>query len=278
MEYYENSSREIKKLLGNYSYKDLNMKNKKGFNRKIIRSQHPKMQMKVNQDIVRCFARDLTATKAAKIVGRDVRTINPFYQWLRMIVSANYRHFLRFQEHDIDAELGIFLAHSAMMTMYWLNTDNSRLWNKYTTFNRGVEGLADLSTRELLEYTNKDVEKKKICLRHMEQNNEWLTEKFIEYRMKKFRTGMRSDEQHSMETIYRFLITIHVLLGLGIDGDFIEDVTGRYIFGENDETEKVGVMQIDRIFEKYMINLHSETKAGIIFSDLMNWLDSHPEC
>ena len=193
-------------------------------------------------------------------------------------MSANYRHFLRFQEHDIDAELGIFLVHSAMMSMYWLDTDNSKLWNKYTTFNRGDEGLADLSTRELLEYTNKDVEKKKICLRHMEQNNEWLTEKFIEYRMKKFRTGMRSDERHSMETIYRFLITIHVLLGLGIDGDFIEDVTGRYIFGENDETEKVGVMQIDRMFEKYMINLHSETKANIIFSDLMSWLDSHPEC
>ena len=237
---------------------------------------HPKLKTRLQQDMLRCFARDLTATETATIINRDIRTINPFYQWIRGIIAQHYTEFLRFREHDMDYDMMLFLSHIAMMTMYWLNMDEVTEWDKHTVLLRADEELQHKSTAELMRYTLEDETRCRDYLRHSEQNYHWLADRFMRYRMKKLRTPMCNHTLHASETLYRLMIAIHVLLHQGVADDLTRDIKGRFI-GEADNLQKAGVLHIDELFEKHFVHAHQQLKANIIFSDLMDWLHHHPE-
>ena len=237
---------------------------------------HPKLKTRAQQDMLRCFARDLTATETATIINRDIRTINPFYQWIRSIIAQHYTEFLRFREHDMDHDVMLFLSHSAMMTMCWLNADHVQEWDRHTTLLRADEALQAKSTAELMSYTLEDDTRRRDYLHHSERNYHWLADRFIQYRMKKLRTPMCNNPLHASETLYRLMIAMHVLLHQGIADDLTRDIKGRFI-GEADNLQKAGVLHIDELFEKHFIEAHKELRVNIIFSDLIDWLHHHPE-
>lgn len=276
---YENLANQPAKTLRKFIDQRAVMKRKfkqSPFREKHYKISHPNVRTKLQQDILRCFARDLPATETAKLINRDIRTINPFYRWLRKIVAKHHIEFLRFREHDMDYDLMLFLSHSAMITMYWLNTDQASPWDKHTLLLRGEEQFQGQSTAELMRYTLEDEARRRTYVQHSEQNYHWLTDRFMAYRMKKLRTPMCNNPDHAQETLYRFMINIHVLLNQGIAGDLAKDIKGRFI-GEEGNLEKAGVLHIDELFEKHFIHAHQELKANIIFSDLMDWLHHHPE-
>jgi len=235
---------------------------------------HPRIKTRVQQHIIRCFARDLTATETAKIVGKDVRTINPIYQWLRGIISSHYRDFLRFQRYDMDYELMLFLSQSAMMTMYF-NTDHRVEWDKHTVLLRSHSDLKERSITEMLQYTLNNKKQTECYQSHLAQNRDWLMDRYIRHRMKKLRSRLFDNEHHVMENIYRFLTTIHVLWHKGIGEEMVQEIKGRHI-GFGDNLEKAGVLHIDSMFEKYAFDFHRKIKADMIFSDLMTFLDDYP--
>ncbi len=176
----------------------------------------------------------------------------------------------------MDYDLMLFLSHTAMMTMYWFNTDHTMVWDKYTALLTGEAEQQNQTTAELMRYTLEDVQRQKIYYRHIEQNHIYLSDTFIRYRMKQLRTPMLRNKPHALETLYRFMVTAHVLRHCGGAGELLEDIKGRHIGTEGD-LRKAGVLHIDRLFEKYFIHTHAEIKANIIFSDLMDWLNRHPE-
>lgn len=237
---------------------------------------HPRLKSRVQQDMLRCFARDLPAIKTATIINRDIRTINPFYQWIRGIIAKHHTEFLRFREHDIDYDVMLFLSHSAMITMYWLNTDHVQEWDRHTMLLRADETLQAKSTAELMRDTLKDDTSRHDYLRHSKQNYHWLADKFMQHRIKKLRTPMCNDPLHAQETLYRLMITMHVLLHQGLADDIADNIKGRFI-GEAGDLEKAGVLHIDTLFEEHFIQAHQQLKANIIFSDLMDWLHHHPQ-
>lgn len=237
---------------------------------------HKRIKSVVQQEILRCFARDFSATETAKHVNIDVRTINPFYQWLRGIIAKHYTDFLRFRMHDIDLDLMVFLSHTAMTTMYWLNLDEAEQWDSHTLLLSGKAEYQEQSTDELMSYTFADESRKKRYSSHYQRNAYWLNDKFLQHRSKKLRTSMLDDPLHASETIYRFLITVHVLRHSELDSNIAKHVKGRFI-GEAEDLQKVGVLNVDDMFEKYFVRQHLETISSIIFTDLIDWLTHHPD-
>ena len=239
------------------------------FHQKRYKIAHPRARTKLQQDMIRCFARDLTATQTASLIKRDLRTINPYFQWLRQIVAKHYQEFLRFREHDMDYDLMLFLSHTAMISMYWLDTDHSHVWDRHTVLLRGDEVMQQQSNAELMRYTLADETRRADYLRHTEQNYHWLSDQFMQRRMHKLRTPMLNHQEHASETLYRLMITLHVLLHEGLAGEISDDIKGRFI-GEDGDLEKAGVVYMDELFDKHIIHAHAELKANIIFSDLIS--------
>lgn len=246
------------------------------FHQECYKIAHPRAKTKLQQDIIRCFARDFTATETAKIIRRDIRTINPFYRWLRGIIAQHYQEFLRFREHDMDYDLMLLLSHTAMMTMYWFNTDHAVVWDTHTVLLTGEAEQQNKTTAELMRHTLDDVQRRADYHRHVERNHIFLSDTFIRYRMTRLRTPMLHNKAHASETLYRFMVTAHVLRHCGVAGELLTDIKGRHI-GTEGNLQKAGVLHIDRLFEKYFIHAHAEMKAHIIFSDLLDWLHHHPD-
>lgn len=248
---------------------------RKLYSEKYYTHPHPKLKSKRQQNILRCFAADFTATQTASIVDRDVRTINPIYQWLRGVIANHHSEFLRFQEYDINYELVLLLSQSAMVTMYWYDTDQASMWDNHTLLLRGNETDQQASIAELLRRTFADEQQFALYEQHINQNRDWLMQHFISHRMKRLRTRMADNNAHVMENIYRFLIAAHVLWHNGMDTGIEKAIKGRHI-GSGETLEKAGVLHIDRLFEQCAFQVHAEVKASIIFSDLMHWLHQNP--
>jgi hypothetical protein len=138
----------------------------------------------------------------------------------------------------------------------------------------GEKERQNQTTAELMRHTLKDPQRRADYHRHVEQNHIYLSDKFIRYRMKQLRTPMLHDKAHAVETLYRFMVTAHVLKHCGVAGELLTDIKGRHI-GTEGNLQKAGVLHIDRMFEKYFIHAHAEMKANIIFTDLMDWLHHH---
>lgn len=238
--------------------------------------EHPKLKTIHQQDILRCFSYDYTASKASELVGMDITTINRYYSWLREIIAENYQHFMRFQQYDINYELTLFLSHSAMATMFWLDIDNIEQWDSHTVLLQGEKSYQQKSTSELMKLKLDDAGQQKRYQEHIDRNYVWLTESFINHRIKHLRTALHDNPEHASETIYRFLIASHVLLRKNIDEDIASEVKGRFI-GEDDTLKKVGTLNIDKVFEELFFKRYNTTISGIIFSDLIDWCMKNPD-